>query len=282
MERVSIPTGILRGLELDECSVPDLQRIAASRDVPSLERASFYGGELENVSFSGLTFRDCNFARVVFRRVNFRRCRFERVDLTRSKFEDCYISDCSFVACDPYYVTFEKTEVDPSDFQRCYEKDGDWNKALLLFSALREDLRTRGSGRKSNTAEYHLRVWERRHMYLRWYKKRRLEYLLPWMQSLLIGGLTGYGERPAYLAIWMFALISLAAVGYMKWFPSAAPGLSGGYLRYWYFSFRVFFAQGFRGSPPAVGQLAFQVAEFGSGLVLVAMFIGSVTRKLSS
>jgi hypothetical protein len=68
----------------------------------------------------------------------------------------------------------------------------------------------------------------------------------------------------------------------MRWFPGILGPGSSRYFDYWYFSFRVFFAQGFTDKVSSVGLLALQVGEFAFGLVLVALMIGSVTRKLSA
>lgn len=93
--------------------------------------------------------------------------------------------------------------------------------------------------------------------------------------------LMGYGERPAYLGGWMFALITVMALVYQKWFPFSVNPSASGFVDYWYFSLKIFCAQGFASSYFTVGLMATQVVEFALGLILIALLVGSVTRKLS-
>ena len=80
----------------------------------------------------------------------------------------------------------------------------------------------------------------------------------------------------------MLVLISIMAAIYRKWFPHAVSADNAGFGDYWYFSFKVFCAQGFASQFVTAGLLCCQVTEFAIGLVLIALMVGSVTRKLSS
>ena len=155
---VSLTKGILAGLNLQELTEQDLRKLSQSPSRTELARASFYKGNLSNATFQGITFKECSFARVTFEKLNFSRCKFIRVDLTRAIFKDCFFSDTTFVACDPYYMSVERTEIDPSSFKKCFALHTEWNKALLLFSNLRRSLKELGETRSSRTAEYYFSV----------------------------------------------------------------------------------------------------------------------------
>jgi len=281
MAQVLIGKGILNGQTLTEYTVENLRHVGASRDITALDRASFFKSELSAVIFVGVQFSNCSFARTKFRGISFRKCKFKNVDLTRTEFINCYISDCTFENCDPYYASFKETEAHPAQFKNCYTRPEYWNKALLLFADLRRNLSEMGNNRQARAAEYYVRVWERRQMYIRW-RHKQLSSALPWLGSLFIWLLVGYGERPAYLGFWMFALISLSAKGYMKWFSAAALPHGGTYVDYWYYSFKIFCAKGFAEQASSIPFITFQVAEFVVGLILISLLIGSITRKLAS
>jgi hypothetical protein len=277
---VTITKGILAGLNLQELAEADLRTLSQSPVRTELALASFYKGNLNSATFQGITFKECSFARVAFEKTNFSRCKFIRVDLTRASFKDCFFSDTTFFDCDPYYTSFERTEIDPSAFKNCFGAHAEWNKALLLFSNLRRSLKEMGETRSSRTAEYYFRVWQRRRLFHRWHFKR-ISGFGAWFGSLCLGALTGYGERPVYLAGWAFGVITTLSVIYMKWLPYALDTVNQRFRDYWYYSFKVFFAQGLSAGFQSVPLSVVQVAEFLSGLVMVSLLIGSIARKLS-
>jgi hypothetical protein len=133
----------------------------------------------------------------------------------------------------------------------------------------------------ARVAEYHYRVWERRRLYQLW-RVHETSGFWPWFRSLLVAILTGYGERPVYVGGWMLVLITIMSAVYWKWFPYAVSVANAGPGDYWYFSFKVFCAQGFETQFVTTGLLCCQVTEFALGLILIALLVGSVTRKLSS
>jgi hypothetical protein len=96
-----------------------------------------------------------------------------------------------------------------------------------------------------------------------------------------LGGFTGYGERPSYLAIWAFGFITALSLVYMIWFPSVPINGNNNFMSYWYYSFKVFFAQGLDVGFQSMRLAFVQMGEFLSGLVMVALLIGSIARKLS-
>jgi len=279
--------GLLSGLTLDQWDAAELT--AATRRT-EIEQVSFYRRRLDGgksgISFRGITFKRCGFGHSVFSNINFINCRFESVDLTRTQFRKCLFSQCKFVSCDPYYAVFPRSDIDPSSFagiytvKGCYTKTSDYNKATVLFSNLRTSLLRQGDTRKSKRAEYYLRVWDRKKLWVHAWKKGDRS-LLVWLQSLFLGGLNGYGERPQYTLLWMIGLISAFAGAYGHFSPTAGT-MGHGYLTDWYFSFRVFFAQAFGPQLPPTHLLLCQLVEFGCGLILVAVFIGSTARKLSA
>lgn len=275
-----MPKGILTGLDFKMVTEWDLRRLSKSSERTELARSSFYKGSLIKDTFQGMTFRECNFARANFQKVTFSRCKFIRVDLTRTVFKECFFSETTFVDCDPYYISFEQSEIDPSAFKRCFSSHAEWNKALIVFSNLRHSLKETSETRSSRTAEYYFRVWQRRRLYHRWHFKR-ISSFGPWFTSLCLGALTGYGERPIYLAGWAFTVITFLSAVYMKWLPYALEGMNHTFWDYWYYSFKVFFAQGLSAGFQSVSLSAVQLAEFLSGVVMVSLLIGSIARKLS-
>jgi hypothetical protein len=277
---VTVPKGILVGKELRELTSEDLRALAQSSARIGLSQGSFYKGALANAVFQGITFRECNFARVTFDHVTFSRCKFIRVDLTRAIFKNCFFSDTTFAESDPYNTFFEATEIDPSSFKKCFVQHADWNKALLLFSGLRRSLKEMGETRSSRTAEYYFRVWQRRRLFHRW-RFKKISGFVAWFWSLCLGALTGYGERPFYLAVWAFGLITALSVIYMTWLPNALDSASHHFTEYWYYSFKVFFAQGLGAGFQSTSLSVAQMGEFLCGLVMVALLIGSIARKLS-
>jgi hypothetical protein len=280
MSTIHILTGILAGKDLTESSAEQMAAFARSERT-RLERISLYGAKLSDLTFRGVTFSECGFAKAVFKNIKFRRCQFQIVDLTRTSFVHCQFSDCEFVDSDPYYVSFPESEIDPSSFGKCYSKTTDWNKALILFSTLRALHQSEGDSRGARIAEYYFRIWERRRLYLRW-RKTEFSGPLPYFWSLFQGALTGYGERPAYLAVWILAVITFWAAFYSWFFPSVVQPSLHGFHAYWYFSFRVLFGQGFSAGDTSTSLILPEVLEFGSGLVLVSLLIGSISRKLSA
>jgi hypothetical protein len=265
---------------LRDLAEADLHKLSQSAERIELARASFYKGNLKGATFQGVTFKECGFARITFEKIYFSRCKFTRVDLTRAVFKECFFSDTTFDDCDPYYTSFERTEIDPSSFKHCFRSHDEWNKALLLYSNLRSSLKELGETRSSRSAEYYFRVWQRRRLFHRWHFKR-IAGFGAWFGSLCLGAVTGYGERPVYLAGWAFAVITGLSVIYMKWLPYALDSVNRGFRDYWYYSFKVFFAQGLAAGFQSVPLSALQVAEFLSGLVMVSLLIGSIARKLS-
>lgn len=277
---VTIAKGILSGLTLRELAPEDLLRLSQSSTQTALTLCSFYKGNIDKLTFRGITFKECSFARVNFSSVTFSRCKFVRVDLTRASFRDCFFSDTPFVDCDPYFASFDHTEIAPSSFRRCFLMHSEWNKALRLFASLRVSLKEMGETRSSRAAEYYFRVWQRRRLFHRWHLKR-ISGVSAWFWSLCLGAFTGYGERPIYLAAWAFALITALSGVYMKWLPYAVGGQDPSFLGYWYYSFKVFFAQGLSAGFQSISLSVIQVGEFIAGLVMVSLLIGSIVRKLS-
>jgi hypothetical protein len=279
MSSVKIEKGLLSGQELRPNDPEELRQFAQTESI-ELDHVSFYKKALSHVTFRGVTFRACSLAQSSFEHVNFRKCKFDQVDLTRTRFANCYFSDCSFIDCDPYNALFPDSVVDPSAFKKCYTSNKDLNKALLLFSGLKRDLQAAGNSRASRAADYYYSKWERRLLYHRW-RFRQMSGARPWLWSLILGSLTGYGERPIYLLFWMFSMITGMGVVYKTYFPfSLSPG-NYDFWSYWYFSFKIFCAKGFTNDVLSGGLLFCQVAEFTFGLILLALLIGSVTRKLS-
>jgi hypothetical protein len=279
MSSIHIDTGLLKGLDLEAHNPEQLVDLSRAQDANVLEGVSFYDQTLRRVTFRGIAFNECNFARSTFDSVVFRKCTFSKVDLTRTRFRNCYFSDCRFLDCDPYYAHFVGTVVAPSAFRGCYPRKQDSNKALLLFAGLKRSFDGAGDHRAARAADYYYRRWERVLFYQRW-RSKETSGVTPWLWSLLIGSLTGYGERPVYLAAWMVGLVTLAAFVYMTWLPSSVASAQS-YWDYWYFSFRVFCAQGFAAAFAGVGLLICQVVEFAFGLVLISLLLGSIARKLS-
>jgi Pentapeptide repeats (9 copies) len=279
MDIFHIDKGLLKGVDVEIWDAAKLGDFARSEGAGELTQASLYSGELRRLVFRGITFTECSFARTRFVEVTFRRCKFKKVDLTRALFRDCHFSDCIFENCDPYNCSFLRTVVDPATFKPCYgEKD--WNRALILFANLKLGFEKAGNGRLARATEYRYRIWERRRLYHLW-RDRETSGPFPWVGSLLVGSLTGYGERPAYVAGWMIALITAMSFVYRHWFPFVATPADNSFARYWYFSFKVFCARGFAPEYATAGLLACQVVEFALGLVLIALLVGSITRKLS-
>ena len=280
MASVQLTTGLLVGKTLHVWDANALVN-AADSNHGKIEDVSFYRGELQRKTLRGIAFGNCNFARSRFERVTFRKCTFTKVDFTRTTFVECSFSECRFVDCDPYNARFIRCVVDPSEFEKCYTEDSLWNKALILFANLRRGLESAGNGRMARVAEYHYRVWERRRLYWLW-RVHETSGFWPWFRSLLVSILTGYGERPVYVGTWMLVLISAMAEIYRRWFPYVVSNGNAALGDYWYFSFKVFCAQGFAGEFVTTGLLCCQVTEFALGLILIALLVGSVTRKLSS
>jgi len=277
---IRLPKGKLAGIELRTTTDAELRGIAQSTNHTEVAKVSFYGGNLAHATFQGIKFIDSNLARVAFEDVTFSRCKFECVDLTRASFKNCSFSDCRFVNCDPYYTSFEKTEIDPAAFRRCFASHDEWNKALLLFSVLRLQLKEMGETRYSRMAEYWFRVWQRRRLYNRW-RLKRVAGFGSWFGSLCLGALTGYGERPIYLAGWALGVVTIMSRVYMAWIPEALPTQTRHSTEFWYYSFRVFFGQGFTPQYSSAPLAIAQIGEFSVGLIMVALLIGSVARKLS-
>jgi len=277
---IQIEKGKLAGHSLKELTDGELRQFAHSALATEMKGCSFYKGQLEKVSFDGVTFIECNLARVNFTRVRFRNCKFERVDLTRAHFKECVFVDCVFSDSDPYYAVFESTEVDPSAFRRCYVSLSEWNKAIILFAHLRKALEEYGETRSSRAAEYYFRVWQRRRLFHRW-RFKRFTGFGPWLSSLCLGALTGYGERPIYLGGWALAIVTLWAQIYKTLFPFALANPGHRYMEFWYYSFKVFFARGPAADYQTSGLAILQASEFLFGIIWVSLLIGSVARKLS-
>jgi hypothetical protein len=279
MSDVQIEKGLLKGLSLAQVDQERLREFSHSES-QELRRTSFYKGSLNRATFRGVKFLECSFSKSTFDSVIFRKCIFTRVDLTRSEFKNCYFSDCKFVDCDPYYVSFVETVIEPRAFRECYRSgETDLNKALLLFSRLKRNLEEAGDHTGSRSADYYYRRWQRRLLYHRW-RFREVSGGMPWLWSLLIGALTGYGERPVYAVLWIFSLITVMGAVYCKFFPFVVAGTANGFLAYWYFSFKIFCAKGFT-ETVGKGLVAAQVSEFTIGLIFLALLVGSITRKLS-
>jgi hypothetical protein len=280
MDRIKIEKGILAGKELARWAQADLLRFATSdRTNTNLENVSCYQEKITRITFRSVNFRYCNFARAEFESVVFRKCTFFQVDFTRAVFKKCIFSDCKFVDSDPYYAQFPQTVIPAASFKRCY-KFKDLNKALVLFSQLKQDLEAEGNHRASRAADYYYRRWERALLYHRW-RAREISGMWSWLWSLFIGSLTGYGERPQYLLFWVTALITVSALIYRGAFPGCVSPADHKLLGYWYFSFKVFCGKGFTSEAVSQGLVVSQVTEFSLGLVFLAMLVASVTRKLS-
>jgi hypothetical protein len=280
MSTIRIDKGMLKGLDLEICTPERLQQMADPSHTSEISGISFYKDELGRAVYRDVFFSECGFAKSRFKHVSFYKCRFHKVDLTRSTFEHCFFFKCEFDDCDPYYARFESTEIDPASFGRCYRNGKDWNKALALFSGLRQSLEAYGEGRLSRAADYYLRSWQRRRLQYLWRSKQRSGFL-PWFWNVCIWLLTGYGERPAYLSLWALGVISLLAEVYYAFFPYSVTTPRHGYADFWYLSFRIFIGRGFASDLQTVRLLVVQLGEFGCGLLLIALFIASMTRKLS-
>jgi Pentapeptide repeats (9 copies) len=280
MGTIQIDKGMLKGLALESCTSEQLQSMADPAHTAEIIRFTFYKGEVGRAVYRGVLFFECGFAKSVFHHVSFYKCRFHRVDLVRTRFKNCFFFKCEFEDCDPYYAQFEDTEIDPASFAKCYRRNSDWNKALVLFSGLRRSLEAYGEGRLSRAADYYFRTWQRRRLQYLWKSKQRSGFV-PWFWNVCIWLLTGYGERPAYLSLWAAGIISLLAVIYEEFFPYAVADPKHGYADFWYLSFRVFFGSGFATNLQTLCLFAVQLGEFACGLSLVALLIASITRKLS-
>src|SRR6266851_3570245 len=247
---IQIEKGKLAGHTLKETTEGELREFAQSSVATEMKGRSYYKGQLAKVSFDGVSFTEC----VLF--------------------------DCIFKDSDPYYAVFESTEVDPSAFKRCYVSLSEWNKALVLFAHLRTALEEYGETRSSRSAEYYFRVWQRRRLWHQWRSKRMMSFG-PWLWSLCIGALTGYGERPIYLGGWALAIVTLWAQIYRAFFPFALANAGHTFMEFWYYSFKVFFARGPAADFQTSGLAILQASEFLFGIIWVSLLIGSVARKLS-
>jgi hypothetical protein len=280
MTTIRIEKGILKGLELEDYTSERLESMAEPAHATEITRISFYKKNLGRSVYRGMFFSECSFAKSEFRHVSFYKCTFHKVDFTRTKFLRCFFFKCKFDECDPYYAHFEDTEVDPTSFARCYRRDSDWNKALVLFSELRRSLDAYGEGRLSRAADFYFRTWQRRRLQHLWKDKQQSGFL-PWFWNVCVWLLTGYGERPAYLSLWAVGIISIFAFLYKASFPYSVTSPKYGYADFWYFSFRIFVGRGFSSDLQTLSLFLVQLGEFGCGLLLVALLIASVTRKLS-
>lgn len=279
MVSIKITKGLLAGEELSIKTPDDLKGLAHAETL-DIDHVSFYKQALSHTTFRGVTFNTCSLAQSTFEHVNFRKCTFSRVDLTRTRFSSCYFSDCRFTNCDPYNASFSESVVEPSAFSKCYASVNDLNKALLLFASLKRDLQASGNSRGHRAADYYYNKWQRRLLYNRW-RHKQMSSAMPWLWSLILGSLTGYGERPIYLLLWIFLLITGMGVIYETYFPYSLSAGTCDFWSYWYFSFKIFCAKGFTNDVMSGGLLFCQVAEFTLGLILIALLVGSVTRKLS-
>jgi hypothetical protein len=133
----------------------------------------------------------------------------------------------------------------------------------------------------ARAAEYYYRVWERRRLYHLW-KTKETSGFWPYCRSCVVAILTGYGEQPIYIGGWIIFLITAMGFVYQRWFPGAVGTKEAKFADYWFFSFKLFCAQGLTSMSVSRGFVACQVLEVAIGLVLVALLVGSVTRKLSS
>jgi hypothetical protein len=155
------------------------------------------------------------------------------------------------------------------------------NKAVILFANLKRNLEGLGGGRMERFAEYYYWIWERRRFYSLW-KNAETAGPWPWIRSLAVWIVTGYGERPEFVGAWMMLLVTLTSLVYKYAFATLVPHANGRFGDFWYFSLKVFCAQGFDSQFSTTAFLACQVAEFALGLVLISLLVASVTRKLSS
>lgn len=280
MAMVHVLTGILKGLDLEECTSERLKQKAEPAHETTLKRLSFYRNELGRAVYRGVVFSECSFAKSTFERVSFYKCTFSKVDMVRTRFVRCFFFKCEFHNCDPYYASFENTEIDPSSFRNCYQLDDDWNKAVILFAELRKSFMESADGRLSRKADYYFRAWKRRRLYHLW-RTKQMSGFLPWFWDFGIWLVTGYGERPVYLAGWASVVICFFAAIYMKFFSKGLPAPAHQVADYFYLSFRVFFGQGFSGYLQSVGLFWVELGEFFCGLVLIALLIGTVTRRVA-
>jgi Pentapeptide repeats (9 copies) len=278
MDAITIPKGLLAGKDLRPWEAADLLQFAQS-DETELKNVSLFQKTVERGVFRSVRFQDCNFARTEFRETTFRKCVFERVDLTRTTFRECVFSDCRFINSDPYHATFPGSVIAPSSFKKCF-KSSDLNKALILFLDLKRELEESGDHRGSRAADYYYRRWERNLLHHRW-RNRQIFGIGPWLWSLFLGSLTGYGERPQYLLLWTIGLITASSFIYRFVYPACVSLADQRFLGYWYFSFKVFCGKGFTTDALSRALVTFQVIEFTLGMVFLALLVGSITRKLS-
>jgi hypothetical protein len=278
MDAIRIPKGLLEGKELTPWEPTDLHQFAQS-DSTDLRDISLFQETVERGTFRSVAFQNCNFARSEFRGTTFRKCVFDRVDLTRTVFRECVFSDCHFINSDLYHASFTGSVIAPSSFKKCFASK-DRNKALILFLALKRELEESGDHRGSRAADYYYRRWERNLLHHRW-RHRQIFGIGPWLWSLFVASLTGYGERPQYLIFWTTGLITVSSLIYRLAFPSCVSASDQRFLGYWYFSFKVFCGKGFTTDAITRGLVTCQVIEFTIGMIFLALLVGSVTRKLS-
>ena len=173
------------------------------------------GTEHPTVLFENKKFTNISFSKTTMTRVAFRNCTFEDCLFLGTRFVDCRFNRCIFRGCNPHWVEFENTYIDPSVFERMLDSDGHSNIGMHLFQQLYDNSVRTNQREFANVAEFNRNIWKRHVLNYEFRERKDLttfQYIREWLPNFLYHRLAGYGIRFRFLAVWI-CIVTVASVG---------------------------------------------------------------------
>jgi hypothetical protein len=233
---------------------------------------------LKNVNLRWALFRDVGFKNARFVNCNLSQASFSECYLRRAQFEKCDLVNAHFDTCDFSQAALAESRIDFASFKNCeiglanirFRQDASEQAMVRVCRSLKLNAMSMGNFADAGELTYLEKSYERRARYARgeW---------LPWMGSLALNWLWGYGEKPWRLALFM--AFNIFAFGTLLHWVDPLPDRT--WWEHVYFSGITYLTVGYGDLAPhsPVARLL-SVLCAATGIGTFGMLIAAVTKKV--
>jgi len=248
----------LRGLRIEGTQV----------DKAYLKNVNLRWAQFRDVGFKNARFANCNLSQATFAQCYLRRAQFEKCDLVNSHFVSCDFSQAAIVESRIDFASFSNCEIGLQNIK--FRTDASAQAMVRVCRSLKLNAMSMGNFADAGHLTYLEKTHERRALHARgeW---------APWLGSLLLDWMWGYGEKPWRLVFFM--AVNIVLFGALLYWAQAIPGK--GWWDHIYFSGITYLTIGYGDLSP-VGGLgrSLAVLEGAAGIGTFGMLIASVTKKV--
>jgi Ion channel/Pentapeptide repeats (9 copies) len=186
--------------------------------------------KIENKKFKNISLKDTKVTGF-----NFENCSFEDCILMNTEFIECQFHSCKFISCNPYYMKFNNTYINPQVFTKMLNPQSHSNIGVILFQNLLANSASMHQPEFTTTAEFHFWKWKRYQIEYEInqiekddIKKNTIEedelkiikrnLRIQWYKNFLYQWILGYGVQLRYFITFsIIVFIIFTGVNYLFW-----------------------------------------------------------------